>query len=295
METAPRWPPSQNGGDTWQSTIGDPHVLKGWASHDYAYRSYCASWEPSFPPKPNIKSGALVAGAQFYRTTAWRDAAASPSEPAILTVARLDPDNQRSVDAAAHLANPFSTVPDGEYDIRHARLPVWHADRRPAIYFNTAIAVACTFAFFRGLIGKCVYQMWPGKDVFAAGIIEVDLRPVMEGQNFVVKWRGKPVFVRNRTQEMITLAKNEDALIGSMRDPELDSQRCPRPQWLICIGVCTHLGCIPYPDQGNWGGYFCPCHGSHYDHSGRIRMGPAPSNLEIPPYKFLDDNTIKIG
>jgi len=294
-ETSEKWPKSQHGGDVWQSTISDPHVLKGWMTVEYDYRVYCGSWEPVFPPKPDVKKGALVAGAQFYRTTAWKDAAQSPNEPAIMTVAALDPDNQRSVDSAAQLPCPDSTVPEGEADFRHMRLPVWHADRRPAIYFSSAVVVACSAAFFRGVIHKLVYQMWPGRDVFASGIVECDLRPIIPGQNFVVKWRGKPIFVRRRTDEMIAMAQKDDALVGSMRDPETDVQRCPRPEWLICIGVCTHLGCIPFPDQGNWGGYFCPCHGSHYDHAGRIRQGPAPANLEIPDHAWIDDATVRIG
>jgi ubiquinol-cytochrome c reductase iron-sulfur subunit len=114
-------------------------------------------------------------------------------------------------------------------------------------------------------------------------------------KNFIAKWRGKPVFLRRRTEKMIAAARKDDVLAPSMRDPAVDASRVQKPEWLIMIGVCTHLGCVPYADQGLWGGYFCPCHGSHYDHSGRIRQGPAPENMEIPPYSFLDDYTVKIG
>lgn len=137
--------------------------------------------------------------------------------------------------------------------------------------------------------------MWPAKDVFAAGVVEVDIRPIREGQNFTVKWRNKPVFIRRRTPEMIAAAKKDDPIVASMREPATDAERCKRPEWLICVGICTHLGCIPQPDAGNFGGYFCPCHGSHYDYAGRIRQGPAPKNLELLPTQFLDDNTVKLG
>lgn len=147
----------------------------------------------------------------------------------------------------------------------------------------------------RVVVCKLVHTLWPAKDVFAAGIVEVDLRPIEMGQNFTVKWRNKPVFILRRTPEMIAKSQADDPLVAAMRDPETDAQRCKKPEYLINIGVCTHLGCIPQPMSGNFGGYFCPCHGSHYDLCGRIRQGPAPKNLEVPPYEFLDDVTVKMG
>jgi len=294
MDVMPKYPKVATADKVWQSTIGDPHFAKGWITMEWCYRPYCSTWEPSFPPMPNVKKGELLAGAQFYRTQGWKEAMNSPTEPAIQTVGRLDPDNQRAVDVHT-IPVPEATVPDGEYDYRHARLPVWHADRRPFVYFVTAAVTGCTFSFFRGFIHKALYHMWPARDMMAAAAIEVDLRPILPGQNFSVKFQGKPVFIRRRTPEMIALAKADDAIIGSMRDPQIDAKRVHRPEWLVILGVCTHLGCIPYPDQGNYGGYFCPCHGSHYDHSGRIREGPAPSNMEVPDYKFVNDNTIQIG
>merc|ERR1711869_194968 len=110
----------------------------------------------------------------------------------------------------------------------------------------------------RALGCKAVYTWWPSKDVFAAGVIEVDLSQIVEGQNFIVKWRGKPVFVRKRTAEMIAEARKDDAIVSSLRDPSKDTDRAPRAEWLVAIGFCTHLGCIPYPDQGLYpnGGYF---------------------------------------
>ena len=129
-------------------------------------------------------------------------------------------------------------------------------------------------------------------DVLALSKIEVDLSVIPEGKNIVVKWRGKPLFVRHRTQEEIDLAHDID--ITTLRDPQHDDDRVVRPEWLILMGVCTHLGCVPIANAGDFGGYFCPCHGSHYDTSGRIRKGPAPLNLEVPPYEF-NDETLVVG
>jgi ubiquinol-cytochrome c reductase iron-sulfur subunit len=109
----------------------------------------------------------------------------------------------------------------------------------------------------------------------------------------IIKWRGKPVFIRHRTADEIKEA--EDAKWESLRDPEPDSARVKNPEWLIMLGVCTHLGCVPIGEAGDFGGWFCPCHGSHYDISGRIRKGPAPLNLEIPEYDFPSDTSLVIG
>ena len=117
--------------------------------------------------------------------------------------------------------------------------------------------------------------MSPSADVLAMATIEVDLSAIPEGKNVVLKWQGKPLFVRHRTAEEIDAAKNVD--LSTLRDPQADDARVQRDQWMILIGVCTHLGCVPIANAGEYGGYFCPCHGSHYDTSGRIRKGPPPS------------------
>ena len=138
-------------------------------------------------------------------------------------------------------------------------------------------------------------SMNPAADVLALSSIEVDLSAIGPGQTKKVKWRGVPVFIRHRTEEEIKAAR--DVEIADLPDPEEDAARVQegKEQWLVMRGVCTHLGCIPLIDAGEHDAYFCPCHGSHYDTSGRIRKGPAPKNLEVPKYVFLSDTKIKIG
>jgi ubiquinol-cytochrome c reductase iron-sulfur subunit len=141
-------------------------------------------------------------------------------------------------------------------------------------------------------------SMNPAADVRALASTEVDLSPVEEGMAITVVWRGNPVFVRHRTAAEIEIARG--VALDDLPDPEADEARVQKAQWLIMVGICTHLGCIPKgqrvgDNKGDWDGWFCPCHASHYDTSGRIRKGPAPRNLDVPPYEFLDDTTIHIG
>ncbi|WP_321392994.1 ubiquinol-cytochrome c reductase iron-sulfur subunit [Emcibacter sp.] len=136
-------------------------------------------------------------------------------------------------------------------------------------------------------------QMNPAADVLALASTEVNLSAIPEGQTVKVLWRGKPVFIRHRTAAEIAEAEADDN--ADLRDPQTDEARVQKPEWLIMVGVCTHLGCVPLDQAGEFGGWFCPCHGSHYDISGRIRKGPAPLNLPIPEYVFLNDTTVKIG
>ena len=157
-----------------------------------------------------------------------------------------------------------------------------------------------------------IQQMNPDASTQAAASIEVDLSPVKEGQAITVLWRGKPVFVRHRTKEEIT--KATEVKIADLVDPSARNDMLPektpatdlnrtkkgKENWLVLVGICTHLGCIPKgqslsDSRGDFGGWFCPCHGSHYDTAGRIRKGPAPRNLEVPPYAFMSDTKIKIG
>jgi ubiquinol-cytochrome c reductase iron-sulfur subunit len=138
-----------------------------------------------------------------------------------------------------------------------------------------------------------VHQMNPSADVLALSSTEVDLSQIAAGQSVTILWRGKPVFVRHRTAAEIDQAKKDDT--AALPDPAKDADRVKKPEWLVMMGVCTHLGCVPLGQKGDFGGWFCPCHGSHYDTSGRIRKGPAPANLPVPEYAFLNDTRIRIG
>jgi ubiquinol-cytochrome c reductase iron-sulfur subunit len=157
-----------------------------------------------------------------------------------------------------------------------------------------------------------ISQMNPDASTQALASIEVDLSPVKQGQAITVSWRGKPVFIRNRTEDEVKAAravKLADLSDRSARNdslpekaPATDENRTKKGKenWLVLVGICTHLGCIPKgqsmaDSKGDYGGWFCPCHGSHYDTAGRIRLGPAPKNLEVPPYDFVSDTKIKIG
>lgn len=146
----------------------------------------------------------------------------------------------------------------------------------------------------RLLVLKVVASMSASADVLALSTIEVDMSGFAPGTNTVVKWRGKPVFIKRRTEVEQGYATGDDA--ADMRDKQTDKERVQNPEFLVVLGVCTHLGCVPIHGAGDYpGGFFCPCHGSHYDASARIRKGPAPLNLEVPTYKFLNDTTILIG
>ena len=144
----------------------------------------------------------------------------------------------------------------------------------------------------------------PAADTLALSSVDVNVQPIQVGQAITVKWRGKPLFIRHRTPEEIKEA--EAVPLSELRDPQTDNSRVTdqakkvRPEWLIMIGVCTHLGCVPLGNRagdpkGPFGGWFCPCHGSAYDTSGRIRQGPAPKNLEIPGYLFTSDTLVRVG
>ena len=155
-----------------------------------------------------------------------------------------------------------------------------------ATYAVGAVGVGAT-------IWPLIDQMNPDASVKALASTEVDISNVEKGQSITVLWRGKPVFIRRRTDEEI--AKARDVNLDELKHPEKDEDRAKDPEWLVMLGVCTHLGCVPLGDKGEYGGWFCPCHGSHYDTSGRIRKGPAPTNMEVPKYEFVNSNIIKIG
>jgi len=174
--------------------------------------------------------------------------------------------------------------------------------RRDFIYIATGTVAAIGAAF---AAWPFIDQMNPSSSVLALSSVDIDISAIQEGQQAVFMWRSKPVFVRRRTKKEIEEAANvalsdlPDKLARNLNLPEdapaTDKNRVEKPEWLVIIGICTHLGCIPLDKLGDWGGYLCPCHGSQYDTAGRIRKGPAPENMAVPPYAFTGPTKIKIG
>jgi ubiquinol-cytochrome c reductase iron-sulfur subunit len=163
--------------------------------------------------------------------------------------------------------------------------------RRDFIYVASGTMAALGAA---AAVWPLIDQMNPSADTLALKEIEVDLASIVPGQQITVEWRKKPVFIRRRTPDEIKEA--QDVPLDELKDPQSDSARVQKPEWLIVVAICTHLGCIPSKDmKGEYGGWLCPCHGSQYDTSGRIRKGPAPNNLAVPAYKFLSDTKVQIG
>lgn len=163
-------------------------------------------------------------------------------------------------------------------------------NRRDFLYLATGAFAAIGAA---NIAWPLIHQMNPDASVKALASIEVDLEAIETGQSVTVTWRGKPVFIRRRTEGEIAEARG--VAETDMPDPQNDIDRVQKDEWLVMVGICTHLGCVPLGQAGDFNGWFCPCHGSHYDTSGRIRKGPAPKNLEIPSYEFVGDSRIKIG
>lgn len=165
--------------------------------------------------------------------------------------------------------------------------------RKGFSYLVTAVTTVGVAYAAKNVVTQFISSMSASADVLAMAKIEINLSDIPEGKNMAFKWRGKPLFVRHRTQKEI---EQEAAVeLSQLRDPQHDLDRVKKPEWVILIGVCTHLGCVPIANAGDFGGYYCPCHGSHYDASGRIRLGPAPLNLEVPPYEFTRDDMVVVG
>jgi ubiquinol-cytochrome c reductase iron-sulfur subunit len=163
--------------------------------------------------------------------------------------------------------------------------------RRDFLFIATGAmgAIGAAFAAW-----PLIDQMNPDATTLAAATTDIDISNIAEGQIITVKWRGKPIFISHRTPKEVQEA--QAVSLSDLRDPATDESRVQKPEWLILVGICTHLGCVPLSNSGPFeGGYFCPCHGSVYDASGRIRQGPAPYNLALPPYKFVSDTKVTIG
>ncbi|XP_029464311.1 cytochrome b-c1 complex subunit Rieske, mitochondrial-like [Rhinatrema bivittatum] len=165
--------------------------------------------------------------------------------------------------------------------------------RKGFSYLITGVTAVATAYTAKNIVTQFVSSMSASADVLAMSKIEVKLSDIPEGKNMAFKWRGKPLFIRHRTQEEID--QEASVNLAELRDPQHDLDRVKKPEWAILIGVCTHLGCVPIANAGDYGGYYCPCHGSHYDASGRIRKGPAPYNLEVPYYEFPSDDLVVVG
>ena len=172
-----------------------------------------------------------------------------------------------------------------EEDERKLRAKTFNYAISASLWMGGAYAAKNTVTMF-------VESMSASADILALSAVELDLSEVPEGKNMVFKWRGKPLFVRHRTPEEIE--REGSVPMSELRDPQHDLDRVQIPHFLIVIGICTHLGCVPIANAGDFGGYYCPCHGSHYDASGRVRKGPAPSNLEIPKYT-IDGDIVTVG
>lgn len=178
---------------------------------------------------------------------------------------------------------------DDYYNHPHRHMP-GDPTKRAFTYLILGTTKFIAASAARILILKLIYTMSASADVLAKGSVEVDLSAIPLGESATIKWRGKPVFIRHRTDDEIQKAASEDDA-PDLRHVEADIDRAQKPEWLVVLGVCTHLGCVPIANAGDYHGWFCPCHGSHYDVSGRIRKGPAPLNLEVPSYRFIEDDT----
>lgn len=196
--------------------------------------------------------------------------------------------NSEIVSASKLTMSPSNNIKYNEFN--HARKAPG-TEGAPFAYFVQTGGRFLYASAIRVVVLKAVVSLSAAADTLAMGSLEVDLSGIEEGNTVTVKWRGKPVFIKHRTDEEIAAAS---VPVNGLVDPETDAARTIDPKYLVVVGLCTHLGCVPIAGAGNYGGWFCPCHGSHYDGSGRIREGPAPYNLEVPEYKFMEGEGKKI-
>jgi len=270
------------------------------------------------------KSGGM---SQYFKATATAVSAAKPTlnPPAVMAAgmavghpavgARIDGDTlRRNAPKSGNVLTTSGVM--NTVSVRYAhtdiRVPDFSDYRRDAVkeptarsrdsaparqsftYLITGAATGITGMYCaKTMVTDLVMSMGASADVLALAKIEIKLGDIPEGKNVTLKWRGKPLFVRHRTAEEIDQENKVD--VSTLRDPQPDSDRVQKPEWLVVLGVCTHLGCVPIANAGDFGGYYCPCHGSHYDASGRIRKGPAPLNLEVPQYEFPEEDLLLVG
>ena len=267
-----------------------PSISRFTGTSSSSYSSGCLVGDVGPREERSISKGFVASGLQGFNST-WNQhsvfrgfAAESLAPRHELVLYDIPP-------TVAAVKNPTSKI---QYDeSNHERFAPGDPSKKAFTYFVLTGGRFVYASFIRLLILKFILSMSASKDVLAMASLEVDLSSIEPGSTVTVKWRGKPVFIRRRTEDDIKLANSVN--VNSLRDPQEDSERVQDPEWLVVVGVCTHLGCVPLPNAGDFGGWFCPCHGSHYDISGRIRKGPAPYNLEVPTYKFLEDNKMLIG
>eukprot|EP00923_Selenidium_pygospionis_P014006 GHVN01024121.1.p1 GENE.GHVN01024121.1~~GHVN01024121.1.p1 ORF type:complete len:395 (+),score=18.40 GHVN01024121.1:908-2092(+) len=286
--------PKDSGGHLAE-TVSDPHSGFGLCHRVEFGESiyhYSRAPEPLFPSTPDFARGELAVGAMTYRTSVWNN----KNEPAIASIAKFQPDNFRPMGFAENAPDPKAIFDDSQETMtyKHNLLPEWHANRRPFIYFVQACGMFGLICGSRWFLLEMLRHIVPSKQYWCKLVTEVKLNDIQPGDLAVVKVGPTAVFVRRRTREMVNAAKEVDKEYFGLRDPELDADRVIRDEWLVMNGVCTHLGCVPTTGGNLPHGYLCPCHGSHYDASGRIVEGPAPSNLVIPKYRFIDDDTMQI-
>lgn len=213
----------------------------------------------------------------------------SSSPPTVANAGTLGPASPASelVNSSSPSSLPVGYI-DEYHNHSHRHMP-GDPTKRAFTYLILGTTKFIAASAARVVVLKLIYTMSASADVLAKGSVEVDLEAIPLGESATIKWRGKPVFIRHRTDDEIARAAADDD--KELRHPEADIERVQKPEWLIVLGVCTHLGCVPIANAGDYHGWFCPCHGSHYDVSGRIRKGPAPLNLDVPSYRFEEDNT----
>ncbi|EGG19029.1 ubiquinol-cytochrome-c reductase subunit [Cavenderia fasciculata] len=193
--------------------------------------------------------------------------------------------------SSGYMVDNTTSVPNFDKYRKHSSAA--DPEGRGYTYLVVGAAASGLAAMAKNTVVSALSTMAPGQDILALSSIEIDLSSIPEATAVTLKWRGKPLFIRHRSADEISQSQAVD--VSTLVDPQADVKRAKDPEWIVLIGVCTHLGCIPIAGGGDFGGWYCPCHGSHYDNAGRIRKGPAPENLIIPPYKFLSPTSIIVG